>query len=201
MLPYLPHMSSSADTLVYHQPTLYLQRSGDYQWQLPAPARDSLWQRRERPYMTPQQPTANYRRGFPNGSRSNSMADTRPRSRTAHSPNVGSLSPTSSIHMSSPRDLHDMRSISESIVSRIDRPESLAKTLVSKGYKLLRRQNSKSDLTSLRTMDWMEESKAEKTLPKSSNHSRWQSTDSGMFELHLMGWTLNQADNKLRSRP
>ncbi len=181
-------MSSTADPLLYHQPTLYLQRSGDYQWQLPAPGRDRLWQRRERPYMSPQQPTANYRRGFPDGSRRNSMAGTQPRSSTAmaaHSPNEYSLSPSSSIHMSPSRDLHDMRSISESIVSRTDRPESLAKTLVSKGYKLLRRQNSKSDLTSLRTMDWMEKSKVENMYrSKNSKHSRWQSTDSGMFEFH-----------------
>ena len=182
-------MSCSADLLVYHQPTLYLQRSGDYQWQLPAPRRDRSWQRRDRPYMTPQQPTLNHCRAS-EGSRRNSMSTSRsgtirPRSSTAmtdYSTNQYCHSSSSSIHMSSPRDLHDMRSISENIVSRSDRPESLTKTLVSKGYKLLKRQNSRSDLTSLRTMDWMEQSNGEKTSRKPAKHSRWQSTDSGRSE-------------------
>ncbi len=206
MLPYVPQMSSSADTSIYHQPTLYLQRDGDYQWQLPAPGRDRHWHRRERPYMAPHQPPPNLRRGVTEGSwgsRRNSLSGIRPRSSTAmaaRSPNECSLSPTSSIHMSSHRDLHDMRSISESIVSRTDRSGSLTKSLVSKGYKLLRRQNSKSDLTSLRTMDWMEQPRGENNLRKNSKHSRWQSTDSSMFDLKLMKPGLNQADIQLRSQ-
>ena len=180
-------MVSSADILAYHQPTLYLQRSGDYQWQLPAPSHDRHWRRRDRPYMTPQQPTSNHGRAFKEGSRHNSMSGSgsstiRPRSGTATTsrfPNENSLSPSPPTYVSAPGDPHDMRSISESIVSRTDRPESLTKSLVSKGYKLLRRQSSKSDLTSLRTIDWMEPSKGEKTSRKNLKHSRWQSTDSG----------------------
>ena len=191
-------MSSSADLLVYHQPTLYLQRSGDYQWQLPAPRRDRRWQRRDRPYLTPQQPTLSHCGAFTEGSGRDSMSTSRsgmirPRSSTAmidYSTNDYCHSSSSLTHMSSPRDLHNMRSVSESIVSRSDRPESLTKTLVSKGYKLLRRQNSRSDLTSLRTMDWMEQSNRENTSRKLAKHSRWQSTDSGMSECNLLKyWT------------
>ena len=183
-------MSSSTDLLVYHQPTLYLQRSGDYQWQLPAPRRDRNWHRRDRPYMTPQQPPLDHYGAFAEGSRRSSMATPRsgtirPRSSTAmtdYSTNEYCHSSSSSPRMSSPRDLHDMRSMSESIISRTDRPESLTKTLVSKGYKLLRRQNSRSDLTSLRTMDWMEQPGGDNMSRKLAKHSRWQSTDSGMSE-------------------
>lgn len=194
-------MSSSADLLVYHQPTLYLQRSGDYQWQLPAPNRDRYRQRRDRPYVSPQQPTLNHFGALTESERRSSMSSSRggvvrSRSSTAMAhrlPDEYSHSPSSSTHMSSPRDLYNLRSISESIVSRADRPESLTKSLVSKGYKLLRRRNSRSDLTSLRPMDWAEHSSGENPSRKLLRHSRWQSTDSGMSEPNFHG-ILNQAD-------
>ena len=187
-------MSSSADLLVYHQPTLYLQRAGDYQWQLPAPNRDRYWQRRDRPYMSPQQPRLNHFGAFPESSRRSSISSSRtgamqPRSSTA----MAHHSPSSSTHISSPRDLYDMRSISENIVSHTYRPESLTKSLVSKGYKLFRRRNSRSDLTSLRPMDWAEQSNEENPPPKLLRHSRWQSADSGMSE-HNHRWLLNPTD-------
>ena len=179
-------MSNSADLLVYHQPTLYLQRSGDYQWQLPAPGRDRRWQDRDRPYTSTQQSTTNNHRPSTMSSRPASMSSTRQRSNTAmahYSSNEPKLSPTSSVRTLSRPYLHDMRSVSENIVSRTERPESLTKTLVSKGYRLLRRQNSKSDLTSLRTMDWKEQSSTGNASRKPPRHSRWQSTDSGMLAL------------------
>ncbi|KAA6412046.1 MAG: hypothetical protein FRX48_04196 [Lasallia pustulata] len=60
---------------------------------------------------------------------------------------------------SSRRRSQDVRSIAGSIQSRADRSDSMAKSLFSRGTKLLKRENSsKSNLTSLRTLDWVEAS-------------------------------------------
>lgn len=60
--------------------------------------------------------------------------------------------------VSSRRRSQDVRSIAGSIQSRADRSDSMTKSLFSRGTKLLKRQNSKSNLTSLRTLDWVEAS-------------------------------------------
>ena len=54
------------------------------------------------------------------------------------------------------RKSHDARLSSGSIFLRPERSESLAKTLMTRGSKLLRRQNSRSDSASLRTWQWLE---------------------------------------------
>lgn len=52
----------------------------------------------------------------------------------------------------------DARLSSSSLFLRPEKSESLAKTLMARGSKLLRRQNSRSDSTSLRTWQWLEAS-------------------------------------------
>lgn len=67
------------------------------------------------------------------------------------------LSPASSSGRPASRNSIDRRSITPSFQARVDRSESFGKALMAKGSKLLRRSNSRSDLTSLGTLDWSEE--------------------------------------------
>ena len=87
-----------------------------------------------------------------------------PRSRSKTTPSTYSTlgmdsESKSSKDKSSRRRSQDVRSIAGSIQSRADRSDSMTKSLFSRGTKLLKRQNSsKSNLTSLRTLDWVEAS-------------------------------------------
>ena len=66
-----------------------------------------------------------------------------------------SLSPAISIDRSTSNCSSDRRSVSGSINARASSTDSLGKTLMAKGSRLLRRQNSKQELTSLHTLDWL----------------------------------------------
>lgn len=90
------------------------------------------------------------------------------------------LSPTSSVDKSTSRYSLDARSISGSLHSQAERPESLAQSLRAKGSRLMRRQNSKFNL---RTLEWVE----------SSDHS-WSRGNGGQDRI-------NPADNNPAWRP
>ena len=117
----------------------------------------------------------------------------RPRSKTAHTttPAFGSdLAAKPSADMSSRRRSQDARSLAGSIQSRADRSDSVTKSLFSRGTKLLKRQNSKSNLTSLRTLDWVEASYERDQIQELAGwrllkHSRIDSTGSGRTS-HLL---------------
>lgn len=67
----------------------------------------------------------------------------------------GALSPAISIDRSTSGSSADRRSVSGSVHTRASSADSFGKTLMAKGSRLLKRQNSKQDLTSLQTLDWM----------------------------------------------
>ena len=67
----------------------------------------------------------------------------------------GSLSPAISIDRSTSGSPADRRSVSGSVHTRASSADSFGKSLMAKGSRLLRRQNSKQDLTSLHTLDWL----------------------------------------------
>lgn len=178
--------------LTSHQSTMQQQEIGDSAWQLVDMGRDSNWPRPLMSVRQAQGPRTD-RRVWTEGTKRGSMLKGPSRSnsvRTVASPNGSNLSPSSSAETIPPRDFMDVRSISESILSKSDRPESLAKTLVSKGSRLLKRQNSNINLTSLRTMDWSDEfgretgrnQVKELSARGASKHNRWRSTDNGMSE-------------------
>ena len=74
---------------------------------------------------------------------------------TLTSPEGSSLSPAISIDRSTSNSSSDRRSVSGSIHARNSSTDSFGKTLMAKGSRLLRRQNSKQELTSLHTLDWL----------------------------------------------
>ena len=96
------------------------------------------------------------------------------------------LSPVAtSIDRRTPRSLVDRRSVSGgSTHTRGDSYDSfIPKAWMTKGSRFLKRQNSKQELTSLRTLDWVEESEKARAnhvlnrpLPPDFSHSRMPST-------------------------
>lgn len=116
-------------------------------------------------------------------SRSNSSAPiySRPQDRDENSPVA------TSFDRRTPRSLVDRRSISGG--STHTRGDSLdgftPKALMAKGSRFLKRQNSKQELTSLRTLDWVEESESahvqrsiDERPPPHFRHSRtWSAGD------------------------
>lgn len=122
--------------------------------------------------------------------------DSRSRSKTSGSTHpsldIDSV-PKLSKDVSSRRRSQDVRSIAGSIQSRADRSDSMTKSLLSRGTKLLKRQNSKSNLTSLRTLDWVEASYERDQIQELAGwrllkHSRIDSTGDCMtlqFHCHL----------------
>ena len=87
------------------------------------------------------------------------------------------LSTAPSFERSTPRSSIDRRSLSGgSIHTRAGSTDSLSKTLMAKGSRLLRRQNSKQDdltsLTSLQTLDWIEDTKSKAQYLELSNGER-----------------------------
>lgn len=67
-------------------------------------------------------------------------------------------SPTSTRNRAKDKKPDDVRLSSGSTSLYPEKSEGLAKTLMARGSRLLRRQNSKSDSTSLRTWQWLEAS-------------------------------------------
>ena len=87
-----------------------------------------------------------------------------------------------------PRSPADRRSISSgSQHTRGDNLDSFTpKAWLAKGSRFLKRSNSKHELTSLRTLDWVEESQEARhhhllDHPPGFGHSRTQSTDDGEY--------------------
>ena len=120
-------------------------------------------------------------------SRSNSSTA----SHSAYDSRKPSLTP--SFERSTPRSSIDRRSVSGlSIHARAGSTDSFGKSLMAKGSRLLRRQNSKQDdltsLTSLQTLDWLEDTKKKAQFQEVSNeanarYSRSQSDGDGRCNL------------------
>lgn len=95
------------------------------------------------------------------------------------------LPPAVAIERSTPRSSSslDRYSFAEnSVHTRAERSESFGKSLMAKGSRLLRRQNSKNDLTSLHPMSWSENDNRhvqEMSNRPDSRHSRVRSTGEG----------------------
>lgn len=128
----------------------------------------------KRPFTTMLQPTLHHR-SLTEDTRRPSLPQIRSRSNTSiasqavpearrplRAPSVDHFTPRSSI---------DRRSFSgESIHKRGGSSDSFGKALMAKGSRLLRRQNSKHDLTSLHTLDWLEDVNAQ-GVPQESRPS------------------------------
>ena len=104
---------------------------------------------------------------------------------------MNSITPTTSLDRFTPRNSTDRRSYSSSTHTRGDSSGSFGKSLIAKGSRLLKRQNSKQDdLTSLQTLDWLEEYRGEPLrdrvpempLGAHPRHSRIQSADGESHE-------------------
>jgi hypothetical protein len=104
-------------------------------------------------------------------------------------PFESNLSPALTIDRSTPRssssqDRHSFAG--NSLYTNAKRSESLGKSLMAKGSRLLKRQNSKNDLTSLHPMNWSEEDSRhvqEMSNRPGSRHSRIRSTGEGELPL------------------
>lgn len=98
------------------------------------------------------------------------------------------LSPSPSFDRSTPRSSIDRRSFSGgSTHTRAGSSDSFGKALMARGTRLLRRQNSKHDLTSLQTLDWLEDTNGKgqpQEMPQrpGSRHSRMQSAGDGEID-------------------
>lgn len=89
-----------------------------------------------------------------------SIANNYPRNRTATTTSLPSdayLNFTVSNEKPAARETQRLSS-SGSVIPHPERVESLAKTLIARGSRLLKRQNSKIDSVSLRTLEWLERS-------------------------------------------
>ena len=147
----------------------------------------------KRPFTTMLQPphhqrakTEGVRRpSLPLRSRSNSSAPSysRPQDRDDLSPVA------TSIDRRTPRSLFHRRSGSGgSTHTRDSHDTSHPKAWMAKGSRFLKRQNSKQELTSLRTLDWVEESEKahvrhvlDQSLPPEFRHTRGRSTGDRKF--------------------
>ena len=97
------------------------------------------------------------RRANTEGAKSKTMADHRGGRNSAASSSFGfDGQNSSSSDLSLHRVSHDGRSYTGTIHSRGDRPESLARSLFSRSTRVLKRQNSKFNLASLRTLQWLD---------------------------------------------
>lgn len=152
----------------------------------------------KRPFATMLQP-AHHQRAKTEGARRPSL---QPRSRSNSSAPIYSrpqdrddLSPVATpSDRRTPRSPVDRRSVSGgSTHTRADSLDSFTpKAWMAKGSRLLKRQNSKQDLTSLRTLDWVEESKEARVhqvidqRPPDFRHSRMRSTGDCKYS-----WTID----------
>ena len=113
-----------------------------------------------RPFTTMLQPTLHHR-SLTEDKRRPSLLQLRSRSNSSsasHSFAEGvKLSPAPSFDRYTPRTSIERQSSVGSVHKRGGSSESFSKSLMAKGSRLLRRQNSKSDLTSLHTLEWLED--------------------------------------------
>jgi len=91
------------------------------------------------------------------------------------------LSPTASVDMSMSRFSVDGASISGSLRSQNDRPESIAQNLRAKGSRFMRRQNSRFNL---RTTEWVEDSN-ERWTRGNARHNRDQSIGNSKLDYSM----------------
>lgn len=87
------------------------------------------------------------------------------------------------------RKPHSSGFSSDSIATGPERLENLAKTLIARGSRLLKRQNSTADSASIRTVEWLGESegkmgkhKSQSSLQSGYGHERMNSS-SGKFQM------------------
>lgn len=127
---------------------------------------DSTWQlvdvaygeTRKKQNTTVAQPSvARHRRGRTEGSKHLSMFKVRSKSNTIPSVSIDHhISPSASIASSNAGHEVDA-SRPQSVWSESDHSDSQTKSWVAKGSKMLRKQNSRFNLSSSRTIDWLEE--------------------------------------------
>ena len=118
-----------------------------------------LGRRSYTPMISPIPPPTLRHRALTEDVRRPKMLQKRSRSNTS----IGSLtpyegdavSPAISIDRSTSGSSADRRSVAGSIHARASSADSFGKILMAKGSRLLRRHNSKQDLTSLQTLDWL----------------------------------------------
>ena len=116
-----------------------------------------------------------------------SIANNYPRSRTATTTSLPSdvyLNYTVSADKPAARDIQRIRS-SGSVTPRPERVENLAKALFARGSRLLKRQNSKLDSVSLRTLEWLEGSGT--NMGKHKSHSPGLHPDYKRESMYSMG--------------
>lgn len=150
----------------------------------------------KRPFTSMVQPTS-HQRSLTEETRRPSLLQFRSRSNSS-APSLTAReepkqSSTPSFDRSTPRSSPDRRSISRgSIHARVGSVDGFGKILMAKGSKLLRRQNSKHDLTSLQTLDWLESTNGkgyvqETSSRRGSAHDRIQSPNSGKYRQFWTG--------------
>ena len=137
-----------------------------------------------RPFTTMLQPTLHHR-SLTEDHRRPSLLQLRSRSNSSVAsqtiPEGIKLSPAPSLDRYTPRTSIERRSSAGSVHKRGGSSESFSKTLMAKGSRLLRRQNSKSgDLTSLHTLEWLEDVNGREHMQE-ARPSPIRSTGDGMF--------------------
>ena len=130
-----------------------------------------------RPFTTMVQPTL-HQRSLTEDTRRSSLLQVRSRSNSSTASQTilegGKLSPIPSVDRYTPRTSSERRSFSgASIHKRAASSESFGRTLMAKGSRLLRRNNSKQDLdlTSLHTLEWLEDVNARNNTRESSSRA------------------------------
>ncbi|KAL8968797.1 MAG: hypothetical protein Q9183_002302, partial [Haloplaca sp. 2 TL-2023] len=130
--------------------------SGDLAWHV---VNHIVRETETRPYTAgAQTPAVRHRRGRTEGFRPLSMLKSRSRSYTT-TPDAASnhhITPSSSFESSNP-DHQDEASRPQSVWSDSDHSDSQTKRWVAKGSKMLKKQNSRFNLSTSRVVDWVEE--------------------------------------------
>ena len=132
----------------------------------------------KRPFTTMLQPTLHQRSLTEDATRP-SLQPVRSRSNTSIASQAVLPSRAASVDQFTPRSSTDRRSFSAgSIHKRGGSSDSFGKLLMAKGSRLLRRQNDKQDLTSLHTLEWLQEVNA-RGLPTETRQSPIRSCGDG----------------------
>ena len=140
---------------VQHHHSSSFPPSDDSFWEVPRLYKDKIYRDNSRS-VTGAGPPPRRRVGLSESPKRVTLLDYKSKSSTAVPTfkSFGSrLSPSSSVDMSTSRFSLDGKSLSGSLHSQPDRPESIAQNLRAKGSRLIRRQNSKFNL---RTLEWVE---------------------------------------------
>ena len=135
----------------------------------------NIQQLAKRPFYTMLQPTSHHR-SLTEDTRRPSLPQLRSRSNSSSAFRTlyeGTRpSPAPPLDQFTPGLSVDRRSFSSgSIHKRVGSSDSFGKSLMAKGSRLLRRQNSKHDLTSLKTLEWLEDVNSREELQGTSRRS------------------------------